>query len=88
LFHGVYPGSEIKFETVLSKSIFISQGIGTEFLTKIDTDSKLCVYHPTNILLPTRTEGYWIVQELESLQKQAIIDAGKFVAHDDGTILK
>ncbi len=33
--------------------------------------------------LPTRSEGYWIVHdELESLQKQAIIDLGKFAAHD------
>jgi hypothetical protein len=58
---------------------------GTEFLTNIDTESKLCVYHPINVLLPTRSEGYWVVHdelELESLQKQAIIDLGKFVAHD------
>ena len=52
---------------------------GTEFLTKIDTESKLCAYHPFNVLLPIRTEGYWVVHdELESLQKQAIIDFGKF----------
>jgi hypothetical protein len=43
----------------------------------------LCVYHPINVLLPTRGAGFWIVHdELESLQKQAIIDLGKFVAHD------
>ena len=54
---------------------------GTEFLTKSDTDSKLCVYHPFNVLLPIRTEGYWVVHdELESLQKQAIIDFGKFAS--------
>ncbi len=43
----------------------------------------MCVYHPANILLPTRGAGFWIVHdELESLQKQAIIDLGKFLAHD------
>ncbi len=43
----------------------------------------MCVYHPINVLLPTREAGFWIVHdELESLQKQAIIDLGKFVAHD------
>ena len=43
----------------------------------------MCVYHPINVLLPTRGAGFWIVHdELESLQKQAIIDLGKFVAHD------
>jgi hypothetical protein len=83
LIHGINPGSKIKFGTILSKSNASTQGIGTEFLTKIDTNSKLCVYHPLNVLLPTRTEGYWIIHdELESLQKQAIIDLGKFVAHD------
>ncbi len=54
---------------------------GTEFLTKIDTDSKLCAYHPFNVLFPIRTKGYWVVHdELESLQKQAIIDFGKFAS--------
>ena len=52
LIHGVYPGSEIKFDTVLSKSNVISQGTGTEYLTKIDSNGKLCVYHPYNVLLP------------------------------------
>jgi len=83
LIHGVYPGSEIKFGTILSKNNAFLELTGNEFLTKVDTESKLCVYHPINILLPTRSEGYWVVHdELESLQKQAIIDAGKFVAHD------
>ena len=51
-------------------------------LSKVDKDGKLCVYHPINVLLPTRGAGFWIVHdELESLQKQAIIDAGKFVAN-------
>ena len=81
LINGVFPGSEILFYTVLSKSNVISQGAGNACLTKIDSDGKLCVYHPYNILLPIRTEGYWIVHdELESLQKQAIIDLAKFVS--------
>ncbi len=43
----------------------------------------MCVYHPFNILLPVRTVGYWIVHdELKSLQKQAIVDLGKFAIHD------
>jgi hypothetical protein len=41
------------------------------------------VYHPFYVLLPIRTGGFWFVHdELESLQKQAIIKACKFVAHD------
>ncbi len=81
LIHGVYPGSEIKFGYILSRNDAFAQVYATEFLTKIDTNSKLCVYHPFNILLPIRTEGNWIVHdELESLQKQAIIDFGKFAS--------
>ncbi len=56
LIHGINPGSEIKFGTILSKNNAFAQLTGTEFLTKTDTDSKLCVYHPINILLPTRSE--------------------------------
>ena len=81
LIHGVYPGSEILFDTVISKSNYITSITGNECLTKIDSDGKLCVYHPFTVLLPIRTEGYWIVHdELESLQKQAIIDFGKFAS--------
>ncbi len=63
LIHGVYPGSEIKFGTILSKINAFLQLTGTQFLTKIDTDSKLCVFHPFNVLLPIRTEGYWVVHD-------------------------
>ncbi len=42
----MYPGSEIKFGTILSKSNAIAQGIETDFLTRIDTNTKLCVCHP------------------------------------------
>jgi hypothetical protein len=81
LIHGVYPGSEILFYTVISKSNYTTSITGNACLTKIASDGKLCVYHPLNILLPIRTEGYWMVQdELESLQKQAIIDFGKFAS--------
>ena len=51
--------------------------------TKIDKRLFLNVYHPANILLPTRTAGFWIVHdEIESLHKRASIDLGNFVAHD------
>ncbi len=50
---------------------------------KIDKYGLLNVYHPPNILLPNRAPGFWVVHdELESLQKQAIIDIAKFVAND------
>ncbi len=45
LIHGVYPSSEIKFGTISSKSNVTTQGTGTEFLIKIDTNGKLRVYH-------------------------------------------
>ncbi len=52
-------------------------------LSKVDKDGKLCVYHPINVLLPTRGTGLWIVHdELESLQKQVVIDLGKFLEND------
>ncbi len=35
LIHGVYPGSEIKFGTILSKNNAFGQLTGTEFLTKL-----------------------------------------------------
>ena len=41
----------------------------------------MCVSHPINVLLPIRGAGFWFVHdELESLQKQAIIDFGKFAS--------
>jgi hypothetical protein len=41
------------------------------------------IAHPINVLLPTRWAGFGILHdELESLQKQAIIDLGKVLAHD------
>jgi len=63
LVHGVYPGSEIKFNTVLSINNAFTQGTGTEYLTKIDSNGKLCVYHPYNILLPQKLADYWIVHD-------------------------
>ncbi len=47
--------------------------------TKIDKYGWLNVYHPPDILLPNRAPVFWVVHdELESLQKQAIIDIAKF----------
>jgi hypothetical protein len=43
LIHGVYPGSEIKIDTVLSKSNVITTGTGNKYLSKSDLDGKLCV---------------------------------------------
>ena len=46
-------------------------------------DGKINVYHPLNVLLPTRLAGFWIVHdEIESLHKQAIVNAAKFLLHD------
>ncbi len=71
------------FDTLLSNSNYITSASGNACSIKIDANGKLCVYHPFNILLPIRTEWYWIVHdELESLQKQAILDLGKFALHD------
>jgi hypothetical protein len=72
--HGLTPQSEIQFN--IEDSII-------DCLSKVDKDGKMCVYHPYNILLPQQSAGYWIVHdEIEGLEKQAIIDAARFVAHD------
>jgi hypothetical protein len=58
-------------------------------LSKVEEDSKLCVYHPINVPLPTRGAGFWIVHdELESLQKQAIIDLGKFLKNSNLSVCR
>ena len=50
---------------------------------KNNKDGKINVYHPLNVLLPTRLAGFWIVHdEIESLHKQAIVNAAKFLLHD------
>ena len=70
IIHGITSLSEIQFNII---------GLVIHFLGNVDKDGKLYVYHPINVLLPTRGAGFWIVHdELESLQKQAIIDLGKF----------
>ena len=72
--HGILPNSEIQFKTVSSI---------IDCFTKIDKYGILNIYHPPNVLLPNRAPGFWVVHdELESLQKQAIIDMAKFVVHD------
>jgi hypothetical protein len=74
IIHGITSLSEIQFNRI---------GSIIDCLSKVDKDGRLCVYHPIHVLLPTRGAGFWFVHdELESLQKQAIIDLGKFVAHD------
>ena len=53
--------------------------------TKINKDGKLNIYNPANVLLPNRLPGFWIVHdEIESLNKQAIVDAAKFLLQDVG----
>jgi len=72
--HGLTPQSEIQFN--IEDSII-------DCLSKVDKDGKMCVYHPYNILLPQRLADFWIVHdEIEGLEKQAIIDAAKNVAQD------
>ena len=82
LIHGVYPGSEIKFDTILSKSNYVTQG-GNKCLTKIDGDGKLNVYHKYNEIIPLYAEKYWIVHdELESIFYQAQLNVLKFLAQE------
>ncbi len=46
--------------------------------SKIDKYGVLNVYHPSNILLPNRTPGFWVVHdELESLEKTSYYRYGK-----------
>jgi hypothetical protein len=72
--HGLTPQSEIQFN--IEDSII-------DCFSKVDKDGKMCVYHPYNILLPQRLADFWIVyDEIEGLEKQAIVDLGKFAAHD------
>ena len=41
------------------------------------------VFHPYNILLPNKFQGFWVVHdEIEGFHQQAIINAGKFLLHD------
>jgi hypothetical protein len=71
-----FSPSQTAFLAVYTTSI-----TGNACLTKIDSSVQLYVYHPFNILFPIRTTGYWIVHdELESFQKQAIIDFAKFAS--------
>ena len=75
---GYKNGEEVK--AALAKLQALSKS-GTN--VKVDKDGKMCVYHPYNILLPQRLAEYWIVHdEIEGLEKQAIIDAAKNVAQD------
>ena len=81
LIHTFYPGSEIKFDTILSKNRFPIEG--NTCLSKIDQDGKLNVYHKYDILLPSKPDNHWVVHdELSNIHKQAILNAAKFVSHD------
>jgi hypothetical protein len=41
------------------------------------------VFHPYNILLPNKLQGFWVVHdEIEGFYQQAIINAGKILLHD------
>jgi hypothetical protein len=66
IIHGITSLSEIQF--------YITGSV-IDCSSKVDKDGELCVYHPINVLLPTREAGFWIIHdEFESLQKQAIIE--------------
>jgi hypothetical protein len=81
LIHGVYPGAEIKFDTVLSNSQSGTEG--NIYLTKIDTNGKLNVYHKYNALIPLKLQEYWVVHdELEKICLQAEQNIAKFLGMD------
>ena len=78
--HGV---EDIIFVTPLSNSNAASGASQSACLTKIDPLGKLNVFHPFNMLLPTKLQGNWIVHdEIEGFHQQAIINAGEFLLHD------
>ena len=78
--HGV---EDIIFVTPLSNSNAAGGITQSACLTKIDPLGKLNVFHPFNILLPTKLQGNWIVHdEIEGFHQQSIINAAKFLLHD------
>ena len=50
---GVDTTSEIKFDTMA----------GNQVITKIDNTGKLKIYHPADITLPNRSEGWWYIHD-------------------------
>jgi hypothetical protein len=78
--HGV---EDIIFDTPLSNSNAAAGVAQSACLTKIDPLGKLNIFHPYNLLLLTKLQGFWIVHdEIEGFHQQAIINAGKFLLHD------
>ena len=53
---------------------------GNIYLTKIDTNGKLNVYHKYNALIPLKLQEYWVVHdELEKLFLQAEQNIANFL---------
>jgi hypothetical protein len=62
-----------------SNSNFLGGASQSACLTKIDETGKINVFHPYNILLPNKLQGFWVVHdEIEGFHQQAIINASKF----------
>jgi hypothetical protein len=74
---------ETLFDSSISNSNFLGGDSQSAFLTKIDETGKINVFHPYNILLPNKFQGFGVVHdEIEGFHQQAIINAGKFLLHD------
>jgi hypothetical protein len=75
--------SETLFDSSISNSNFSDGSSQSAILTKIDETGKINVFHPYNILLPNKLQGFWVVHdEIKGFHQQAIINAGKFLLHD------
>ena len=74
---------ETLFDSSISNSNFLAGASSSACLTKIDETGKINVFHPYNILLPNKLQGFWVVHdEIEGFHQQAILNAAKFVLHD------
>ena len=74
---------ETIFDSSISNSNFLAGASSSACLTKIDETGKINVFHPYNILLPNKLQGFWVVHdEIEGFHQQAIINAAKFLLHD------
>ena len=81
----IHSPFETLFESAISNSNAATGILPTAILTKIDETGKLNVFHPSNILLPNKSQGFWVVHdEIEGFHQQAIINAAKFLLHDGG----
>jgi hypothetical protein len=71
--HATYANAEILFDTYFSTFLYNTLVTPNKYLTKIDTYGKLNVFHIQDILLPTRSQGWWIVHdELAQSQRDVI----------------